>query len=171
MKKNQIRLTEQDLHYIVENAVAQVLVENGYDEGLLGGLGALGKKAWNGMTKAGSNMANQVGNAIGGVANKVGNAVGGMANKVGDAVGGAYNDMKNTYQTGSANQDAQKYINNAVKALNQLKQVDQKLQSMGQASVIGRQTQLIDQLISALNQGGAASISGRFKNRRSAVTN
>lgn len=86
-------------------------------------------------------------------------------------MGQAYNNVKNTYQTGSANQDAQKAIQNAVQALNNLKAADQKLQSIGQYSVIGKQMGLIDNLIKVLSQGGATSVSGRFQNRRNAFTN
>lgn len=45
-KSNQpIRLTEQDLHFLVEEAVKGYLVENGMDEGVWGGL----KNVWNGV--------------------------------------------------------------------------------------------------------------------------
>lgn len=156
MDKKPIRLTEQDLHFLVENAVQAYITENGMDEGIFGGLGALGSKFGNRMKTAGQNMSNAVGQKM---------------NQVGQAIGQAYNDAKNTYQTGSANQDAQKAIQNAVQALNNLKAADQKLQSMGQYSVIGKQMDLIDNLIKVLSQGGTRSISGRFQNRRNAFTN
>ena len=155
MNKKPIRLTEQDLHFLVENTVQAYLTENGMDERFLGGLGALGSKFVNRMKTAGQNMSNAVGQKI---------------NQAGQAIGQAYNDAKNTYQTGSANQDAQKAIQNAVQALNNLKAADQKLQSMGQYSVIGKQMGLIDNLIKVLSQGGTRSISGRFQNRRNAFT-
>ena len=174
MDKKPIRLTEQDLHFLVENAVQSYLTENGMDEGFFGGLGALGSKFGNRMSTASQNMANaasqkwnQAKNAMGQAAN----AVGQKMNQAGQAMGQAYNNAKNTYQTGSANQDAQKAIQNAVQALNNLKAADQKLQSMGQYSVIGKQMGLIDNLIKVLSQGGATSVSGRFQNRRNAFTN
>ena len=174
MDKKPIRLTEQDLHFLVENAVQAYLTENGMDEGFFGGLGALGSKFGNRMKTAGQNMSNaasqkwsQAKNAMGQAAN----AVGQKMNQAGQAMGQAYNNAKNTYQTGSANQDAQKAIQNAVQALNNLKAADQKLQSMGQYSVIGKQMALIDNLIKVLSQGGATSVSGRFQNRRNAFTN
>ena len=156
MDKKPIRLTEQDLHFLVENAVQAYLTENGMDEGFFGGLGALGSKFGNRMKTAGQNMSNAASQKWGQAKN---------------AMGQAYNNAKNTYQTGSANQDAQKAIQNAVQALNNLKAADQKLQSMGQYSVIGKQMGLIDNLIKVLSQGGATSVSGRFQNRRNAFTN
>ena len=174
MDKKPIRLTEQDLHFLVENAVQAYPTENGMDEGFFGGLGALGSKFGNRMKTAGQNMSNAASQKWGQAKNAMGqaaNSVGQKMNQAGQAMGQAYNNAKNTYQTGSANQDAQKAIQNAVQALNNLKAADQKLQSMGQYSVIGRQMGLIDNLIKVLSQGGATSVSGRFQNRRNAFTN
>ena len=174
MDKKPIRLTEQDLHFLVENAVQAYITENGMDEGFFGGLGALGSKFGNRMKTAGQNMSNAASQKWGQAKNAMGqaaNAVVQKMNQAGQAMGQAYNNAKNTYQTGSANQDAQKAIQNAVQALNNLKAADQKLQSMGQYSVIGRQMGLIDNLIKVLSQGGATSVSGRFQNRRNAFTN
>lgn len=176
-RNRQISLTEEDLHFVVENAVKSVLMENGQDEGFFGGLGALGSKFGNRM----QTQAQKMGNAMGGAYNNAKQAVSGAYNNakqaVGNAVGnatqavqGAYNNAKNTYQVGSINQDAQKAITNAVQALNQLKAADDRMTSMGQYSIIGRQRGLIDNLIQTLQGGGARSISGRFNNRRSAWT-
>jgi len=166
MNKKQIQLTEQDIHFLVEDAVRNYLINEGIDEGFWGGLGALGSKLGNSMARGGQRMANSVGNKW----NKAKNAIGNKMTQAGQAMGQAYNNVKNTYQTGSANQDAQKAITNAVNALNALKAADQKLQGLGQASVLGKQAALIDQLLASLN-GGATSISGRFKARRGAMTN
>ena len=166
MKNRPIQLTEQDLHMLVEDAVRTYLTENGMEEGFWGGLGALGSKFGNKAATAGQNLANSAGQKW----NQAKNAVGNAYNNAANAVGNAYNNAKNTYQTGSANQDAQKAIQNAVQALNNLKAADQKLQSMGQYSVIGKQVGLIDNLLRALNQGGAISMSGRFQSRRNAFT-
>ena len=174
MNNKPIRLTEQDLHFLVENAVQAYITENGMDEGFYGGLGAHGSKFGNRMKTAGQNMSNAASQKWGQAKNAMGqaaNAVGQKMNQAGQAMGQAYNNAKNTYQTGSANQDAQKAIQNAVQALNNLKAADQKLQSMGQYSVIGKQMGLIDNLIKVLSQGGATSVSGRFQNRRNAFTN
>ena len=174
MEKKAIKLTEQDLHFLVENAVQAYLVNEGIDEGFFGGLGALGSKFGKKAATAGHNMANTASQKFGQAKDAMGraaNAVGQKVNQAGQAMGQAYNNAKNTYQTGSANQDAQKAIQNAVQALNNLKAADQKLQGMGQNSVIGKQMGLIDNLIKVLSQGGATSVSGRFQNRRNAFTN
>lgn len=174
MDKKPIQLTEQDLHMLVEDAVRAYINENGMEEGLWGGLSALGSKFGNRMSTAGQNMANAAGQKWNQAKNAMGqaaNAVGQKMNQAGQAMGQAYTNAKNTYQTGSANQEAQKAIQNAVQALNNLKAADQKLQSMGQYSVIGRQMGMIDQLIKVLSQGGTTSVSGRFQNRRNAFTN
>ena len=188
--KKVIRLTESDLHRIVNESVQRILTEE-MDEGLFGGLGALGqmfgnkaRKAGQGMTNAASQKIGQAKDAMGRVANAVGNKVnqagryvsnkanqagqyvGNAYNNAKETVGNAYNDAKQTYQTGSASSDAQSAIQDAVKALQNLKAADQKLQSMGQYSVIGKQGVLIDQLLKVLG-----STSGRFKARTSAFAN
>ena len=177
--KKVIRLTESDLHRIVNESVQRILTEE-MDEGLFGGLGALGqmfgnkaRKAGQGMTNAASQKIGQAKDAMGRVANAVGNKVNQAGRYVGNAynnaketVGNAYNDAKQAYQTGSASSDAQSAIQDAVKALQNLKAADQKLQSMGQYSVIGKQGVLIDQLLKVLGSTG-----GRFKARTSAFAN
>ena len=47
-----IRLTEQDLHFLVEEAVKGYLIENGMDEGVWGGL----KNVWNGVKQGNLNV-------------------------------------------------------------------------------------------------------------------
>ena len=49
MKNNAIRLTEEDLHILVEDAVRSYLINEGVDESLWGGLSALGGKLGNKM--------------------------------------------------------------------------------------------------------------------------
>lgn len=45
MRNQQIRLTEEDLHMLVEDAVKSYLINEGIEEGFWGGV----KNAWNGM--------------------------------------------------------------------------------------------------------------------------
>lgn len=165
MRRNQFVLSEQDLHMLVEDAVRIYLQENDMEEGLFGGFGALGSKFGNAASRAGQNMANAA-NGMMNKAKNVGqqamNAVGNAANRAGQAVGNAYNNAKQTYQVGSINQDAQKAIGNATQALNNLVQLSNKLQSMGQNPVIGRNTMpIIQNCMKTLNQ-----IGGRFAGRR-----
>lgn len=112
--QRQIRLTEQDLHFIVENAVMNVLMENREDE-LFGGLGALFGGAKNKL----GDMANKAGNAMGNMANKAGNAMNNMANKAGNMG----RNMANAYNAGNQNAKVQKMAQKAIQALTQLQQV------------------------------------------------
>lgn len=162
-----IKLTESQLHQLIQESIHEVLLENENDE-MFGGLKALGSKFGNAAKSAGQGMANYANNKINqayGAIQRGANYVGQKANQAGQAVGQAYNNAKQTYQTGSASDDAQTAIANAVKALNNLKAADQKLQSLGQYSVIGKQSKLIDNLLNVL--GG---MNGRFKARTSAFT-
>ena len=65
--KNIVRLNEEEFNQLITESVYEYLIENAEDEGLLGGLGAVGKAAWNGIKgawnkgkQAAQNMANQV---------------------------------------------------------------------------------------------------------------
>jgi len=54
MDKKPIRLTEQDLHFLVENAVQAYLTENEANEGVWGGV----KNAWNAIKNGNFNVGN-----------------------------------------------------------------------------------------------------------------
>lgn len=98
MRKNQVYLTEQDLHMIVEDAVRIYLQENGMDEGFWNNLGAAFKPLGQTM-KAGAQQAGQAAaNAVGGAYNKVAGAVGNAANAVGNAAKQTGNAMKQNYR-------------------------------------------------------------------------
>lgn len=165
-KLNQpISLTEQDLHFLVEEAVKGYLVENGMEEDFLGGLGTIGSKLKNRATAMGQNFADNVGQKWGQAKDAMGraaNAVGQKYKQTRKAVGKGIDNIKSTYQVGSINQDAQKAVQNAIQSLNNLVQLSGKLQGMGQNAVIGPQTlPIIQQCIKTLNQVG-----GRFQGRR-----
>lgn len=98
MERNQIVLSEQDLHMLVEDAVRIYLTENGMDEGFWGNLGAAFKPVGQTM-KAGAQQAGQAAaNAVGGAYNKVAGAVGNAANAVGKAATQTGNAMKQNYR-------------------------------------------------------------------------
>ena len=159
MDKKPIRLTEQDLHFLVENAVQSYLTENGMDEGLGGWLSGIGSRFGKQAQTAGQNMANSVGQKW---------------NQAKQYAGQKYDQAKQglqNYQTAgqvsSINQDAQKAINNATQALNNLVQLSTKLQQMGQNPVIGQNTlPVIQNCLRTLQQVG-----GRFKGRRTMAVN
>lgn len=107
-----MQLTEKDLHFLVENAVQAYLTENGMDEGFWGGMKNLAQKGGqavgNGLNKMGSTIGNQMQNAK--------QAIGNQMQKVGDAATNVYNNAKQAYQQGSAQQDLQN-VNNALKPM------------------------------------------------------
>ena len=138
-------------------------------------MGALGSKFGNRAKQVGQNASNAASDAWGQAKNAVSNAYGQAKDAVSNAYGqakqnvqNAYGNAKRTYQAGSANQDAQKAIKNAVDALNALKAADQKLQQNGMNSVIGnkQQAEAIDNCIKALSGGGFTSIGSRFQTNR-----
>lgn len=162
--KQTVRLTESELRAMIQETINEAME----DEGLWGGISTLGSKFGN---KA-SRVAQNAGNAMGNAWNKAKQTVGNAYNKAANNVKQGYESAKKTYQVGSANQDAQKAIQNAVSALNNLMAVDQKLQQNGMNSIIGNkvQKQAIDACLKALQGGGATSISNRFQYTRNAYT-
>ncbi len=162
--KQTVRLTESELRAMIQETINEAME----DEGLWGGISTLGSKFGN---KA-SRVAQNAGNAMGNAWNKAKQTVGNAYNKAANNVKQGYESAKKTYQVGSANQDAQKAIQNAVSALNNLMAADQKLQQNGMNSIIGNkaQKQAIDACLKALQGGGATSISNRFQYTRNAYT-
>ena len=170
MDKKPIQLTEQDLHMLVEDAVRTYLVENGMEEGLGGWLSGIGSRFGKQAQTAGQNMANAAGQKWNQAKTAMGNAYNSAANAVGQTYNQAKQGLQN-YQTAgqvsSINQDAQKAINNATQALNNLVQLSTKLQQMGQNPVIGQNTlPVIQNCLRTLQQVG-----GRFKGRRTMAVN
>ena len=145
-----IQLTEQDMQFLVKEALKSYITENNIDEGI-----------WDGMKTFGRSVGNKMADGAANVKNNLGSNMRAMGNKMGKA----YNYAKNTYQTGSITGDAQKYISNATNALNSLLQADNKLVQMGQNSVIGNgsQRQVVMQALNVLK-----NINGRFRARQSA---
>ena len=162
--KQTVRLTESELRAMIQETINEAME----DEGLWGGISTLGSKFGN---KA-SRVAQNAGNAMGNAWNKAKQTVGNAYNKAANNVKQGYESAKKTYQAGSANQDAQKAIQNAVRALNDLMAADQKLQQNGMNIIIGNkaQKQAIDACLKALQGGGATSISNRFQYNRNAYT-
>lgn len=162
--KQTVRLTESELRAMIQETINEAL----QDEGAWGGISTLGSKVVNKASRVAHNVGNVIGNAWDKTKERVGNAY----NNTVDNVKQGYENAKKTYQVGSANQDAQKAIQNAVSALNNLMAADQKLQQNGMNSIIGNkaQKQAIDDCLKALQGGGATSISNRFQYTRNAYT-
>ena len=162
--KQTVRLTESEFRAMIQETINEAL----QDEGLWGGISTLGSKFANKASRTAQNTGNAIGNAW----NKAKQTVGNAYNKAADNVKQGYQSAKKTYQAGSANQDAQNAIQNAVRALNDLMAADQKLQQNGMHSIIGNkaQKQAIDACLKALQGEGATSISNRFQYHRNAYT-
>ena len=166
-----IRLTESELKEMIEMSINEAIVD---EFSLTGAANTVGGWFKNKMGQVGQNLKNGVSDT----AQQVGNYVNDKAQQVGNYVNDktqqlkkGYGELKKTAQVGSNNQEAQKAITNAVNALKNLKQIDQKMENLG-GSVIGNgpQRQAIENCIKALS-GGETSISSRFQSRRDARTN
>lgn len=138
-KSNQpIRLTEQDLHFLVEEAVKGYIVENGVDEGLWNNLkgafkpmGQVANKAINNAGQAASNKFNNARQGIQNAASRVGQGIYNTANKVGQVAQSGANTMKAGWQ----NAKLQGLKDDTVKALNNYLQYAQQTVGAGDATV------------------------------------
>lgn len=102
MRNQQIRLTESDLHFIVEESVRNILIQ----EGFFGNM-------WNGVK-----------NVAGGVAD--------LAKAGGNAIGGMYYNGQANGQIQKLNQMKQQYEQQMQQMQQQIQQVDQQIQSLQQ---------------------------------------
>ena len=102
MRNQQIRLTESDLHFIVEESVRNILIQ----EGFFGNM-------WNGVK-----------NVAGGVAD--------LAKAGGNAIGGMYYNGQANGQIQKLNQMKQQYEQQMQQMQQQIQQVDRQIQSLQQ---------------------------------------
>ena len=103
MDKKQIQLTEQDLRFLVEDAVKEYMIQ----EGLWGGLKNLGQVGTQTMKNGINNIGNGIANGIANKYNKIANGFTNGVNKIANGAINAYNNVKTAYQQGSAQQDIQ----------------------------------------------------------------
>ena len=160
MNKKPIRLTEQDLHFLVENAVQAYLTENGMDEDLMGGLKAFGGRLRNKATNQGQYQKNDSQTASqpqGNFFNKMGQKINNFGNSVSNA--------RKTFQMGSANGDAQKAITNATNALKSLLDADKRMKQAGGAGLMGNAQSAVQNAYQALiyNKNNAGNIRNQFQ--------
>jgi len=157
MNNKQIQLTEQDLHFLVEDAVRNYMIQEGFWDSFKGGAQALGQMAGRGMQKFGGNAMNAASGAMNRAGQAIGNAYNTAANKVGQAYDTArqtaYN-VGNTVKAGAANTNIQSAKNNAIKALNNFLQQAQRTPGVAGATTIKAVQSCINQLNSA---GGRSS--------------
>ena len=161
----QIRLTEQQLNEMVAECVNEILNEE-VKEGFLGGMKSTGQRMWNKLTnredykKVDNSDLTQ--DNQGNFFNRVGSKI--------DKFGNSVENAKKTYQVGSANQDAQKAIKNAISSLKALMNASEKMKSVGGGGLQGKQLAAIKAAYDALTSGqGIASISGGFQGSANAV--
>lgn len=96
-----IQLTESDLHDIVNGAVQEILVQEGFRSNLKGAFKPMGQVAKQVGQKMGSGIAQaakNVGNKVGQMAQNVGDKVGDAATKVGQTVQSGANTMRAGWQ-------------------------------------------------------------------------
>lgn len=152
MEKKVMQLTEQDLHMLVEDAVMQYMIQEGWFDSLKGGAQALGQMAGKGIQKAAGNVSNTISQGM----NKMGNAYNTMQDKATQMYNNATQtgrNVVNTVKAGAANANIQAAKNNAIKALNNFLQQAQKT-----PSVAGRATiQAVQNCIRQLNSAGGRS--------------
>lgn len=107
--KQQIRLTEEELHFLVEDSVRNILRENGYDEGAL----------WNAF----KNKGREIGRNVAQSGEEFGRN---MAQRGKQLAQGARNvgyNMANTYRTGRFNQQLQKQASKTLASVNDFVEV------------------------------------------------
>ena len=144
MSNKPIQLTEQDLHFLVEDAVREYMIQ----EGLWGGMKNLAQKGTqamgNGLSNMGRGIANKAQNAYNSAKERATNAY----NNVAGAATNAYNNVKTAYQQGSAQQDIQN--------------VNKALQPMVQKGILGQQqyNTILGMLNRAIQKQGGQKMQG-----------
>ena len=109
MEKKIIRLTEEDLHCIIENSVRRIMTENEEDEGLWGsikgGLKGIGKAAKGEYNKAKNGVMNT------GLNNEY------KGQSVGDRLKGGMKYIKNSAKNGSNSEDLDNFMSQLKKCM------------------------------------------------------
>jgi hypothetical protein len=160
MNKKPIRLTEQDLHFLVENAVQVYLTENGMGEDARSGI----KGVWNRFI----NKRNSTGAYANNQSDMQAQPQGNFFNRMGQRInnfGNSVTNAKRTYQANSANGDAQKAITNAINALNALMDADRRMKQVGGAGLMGNAATAVENAYQALtyNKNNAGNIRNQFQ--------
>lgn len=145
MASNKIQLTESELHELVNEAVQQILIDEGIWDSIKGGASALGTMAKKGFENGVGRFQTSMNDKMQRFGQKVANA----NRKVRAAGSGVYNTMK----AGAINANIQAAKNNAIKALNNFLQVAQKSQG-----IVGSNTlSSVQQCLTSLNRAGGRS--------------
>ena len=166
MNNKPIRLTEQDLHFLVENAVQSYLTENGMDEGVGGYL--------SGMFNRGSKQVqNTGGNLAAGLQDKWNQTKDYAKKQYGRAKQGIQNYQR-AGQVSSINQDAQKAITNAYNSLDNLLKLSTKLKGITGYEALGPTLKSsVENCMNALRSNGNLrnDATGQFAAQRDTAVN
>ena len=160
MENKQIQLTEQDLHFLVEDAVQTYLTENGMGEDVKSGI----KGVWNRF----NNKRNSTGAYANNQSDMQAQPQGNFFNRMGQRInnfGNSVTNAKRTYQANSANGDAQKAITNAINALNALMDADRRMKQVGGAGLMGNAATAVENAYQALtySKNNAGNIRNQFQ--------
>lgn len=160
MNKKPIKLTEQDLHFLVENTVQAYLTENGMDEDVRSGI----KGVWNRF----NNKRNRTGEYANNQSDMQAQPQGNFFNRMGQRInnfGNSVTNAKKTYQANSANGDAQKAITNAINALTALMDADRRMKQVGGAGLMGNAATAVKNAYQALtySKNNAGNIRNQFQ--------
>ena len=146
-----IELTEADIHQIVNEAVQDILIREGFWNNLKGAFKPIGQTASQGAR----NVANNAGNAIRNTAQRVGQGVQNVANRVGQGVqrvGQAAQSGGQAMKAGWQNAKLQGYKQDAIEALQQYLTYAKGLVGTGDNTV-----QAVQNAIQALNRNSNVS--------------
>ena len=111
MDKKQIQLTEQDLRFLVEDAVKEYMIQ----EGLWGGLKNLGQVGTQTMKNGINNIGNGIANGIANKYNKIANGFTNGVNKIANGATNAYNSISARKRTTRYTECKQSFVTNGSK--------------------------------------------------------
>ena len=156
MASNKIRLTESELHELVNEAVQQILIDEGIWDSIKGGASALGTMAKKGFENGAGRFQTSMNDKMQRFGQGVRNAYDRASDKVANAnrkIRAAGSGVYNTMKAGAVNANIQAAKNNAIKALNNFLQVAQKSQG-----IVGSNTlSSVQQCLTNLNKAGGRS--------------
>ena len=154
-----MQLTEQDLHFLVEDAVRSYLTE--MDEDFKSGIKGVWNRFNNKRNGTGDYAKNQDSNMQAQPQGNFFNRMGQKLNNFGNSVTNA----QRTYQVNSANGDAQKAITNAINALNALMNADKRMKAAGGAGLMGNAKIAVENAYQALiyDKKNAGNIRKQFQ--------
>ena len=155
-------LTESELHNLVNESVKIYL--NEMDEGFWGGLKSVGQRAYNKATNQGGYQGTDTPQPTNGnFFNRMGQSI--------DRFGNSVTNAGKTWQMGSANQDAQKAIKNAISSLEALVDASNRVRKAGGAGLQGQAEQAVTNALQQLKTKGATGMASKFQQTANAASN